>query len=114
MGSEIGVDIFRRRDSAVHVAVGAEMTVRVAAGVDFAQGFNVDVGVDLGGLDALVPQHFLHITDVGSAAMHVGGAGMSPGVSRNPHNLLLTCRVIWEADITTRDARSMASLQEGF
>jgi hypothetical protein len=38
----------------------------------------VDVGVDLRGFDPLVAEHFLDVADVGTAAMHVGGAGMSP------------------------------------
>ena len=77
-GSKIGVDVFQRRETAVYVAVRAELTVRVAAGVDFAQCLDVDVGVNLCGLHPGMPQHFLNISDVGTAAMHVGGAGVSP------------------------------------
>ena len=40
----------------MHVAVGAELAVGVAAGVDFAQRFDVDVGVDLRGVDAFVTE----------------------------------------------------------
>jgi hypothetical protein len=57
----------------MHVAFGTEFAVGVAAGVDFAQGFDVDVGVDLGGFHALVAEHFLNIADVRPAAVHVGG-----------------------------------------
>jgi hypothetical protein len=46
--------------------------------VDFAQGVDVDVGIDLGGFHALVAQHFLDVADVRAAAVHVGGAGMPP------------------------------------
>jgi hypothetical protein len=56
MGSKIGivdrVGVFRRREFAVHVAVGAEGAVGVAAGVDFAEFLDVDMGIDLGGLMA--------------------------------------------------------------
>ena len=63
---------------AVEVVRFVETAVGVAAAVDFAQGVDVDVGVDLGGIDALVAEHFLHVTDVGSAPVHVGGATVSP------------------------------------
>ena len=46
MGSEIYIGLrlrdFRRCEFAVHVAVGAELAVGVAAGVDFAQAQDVD------------------------------------------------------------------------
>jgi hypothetical protein len=42
----------------------------VAAGVDFSQGVDVDVGVDLRGVDAFVAEHFLDVADVGPAAVH--------------------------------------------
>jgi hypothetical protein len=58
VGSEIAIGlrvlIFLWREFAVHVAIGAELAVGVAAGVDFAQGVDVDVCVDLGGVDPLV------------------------------------------------------------
>jgi hypothetical protein len=58
VGSEIDVGrrvlIFRWREFAIHVAARADLAVGVAAGVDFAQGIDVDVGVDLGGVDPLV------------------------------------------------------------
>jgi hypothetical protein len=62
----------------VHVAAWAELAVGVAAGVDFAQGVDVDVGVDLGGVDAFVAEHFLDVADVGTAAVHVGGTAVPP------------------------------------
>ena len=58
----------------MHVAVGTEFAVGVTAGVDFAQGFDVDVSIDLGRFHALVSPHFLDVTDVSPAAVHVGGA----------------------------------------
>jgi hypothetical protein len=51
--------------------------VRVGAGVDFAQGIDVDVGVDLGGFEAGVAEHFLDVAYVGAAPVHVGGAGVA-------------------------------------
>ena len=55
--------------------------MRVAAGVDFAEGVDVDVGVDLGGFEAGVAEHFLDVADVGSAPVHVGGAGVAEEVA---------------------------------
>ena len=49
-------------------------------GVD---GFEVvldDVGVDLGGLDVAVAEHFLDVPDAGSASQHAGGAGVAQTV----------------------------------
>jgi hypothetical protein len=65
-------------ERAVHVAVRAEAAVGVAAGVDFGERGDVDVGVNLGGFKLFVAQHFLDIPDVGPAAVHVGGAGVPP------------------------------------
>ena len=42
----------------------------------------MDVGVDLRGFDPLVAEHFLDVADVGTAAMHIGGTGMSPQMAR--------------------------------
>jgi hypothetical protein len=53
----------------------------VAAGVDLAQGVNVDMGVNLRGFHPLMPQHFLDIADVGPPAMHVCGATVAPKVA---------------------------------
>ena len=82
MESKIGivdrVGVFRCREFAVHVAVGAEAAVGMTTGVDLAEFLNVDVGVDLRGFHAGVAEHFLHVADVGTAAVHVGGAGMPP------------------------------------
>ena len=82
MGSKIGivnrVGVFRRREFAVHVADGTEAAVGVAAGVDLAEFLDVDVGVNLGRFHPGVAEHFLHVADVGTAAVHVGGARMSP------------------------------------
>ena len=60
---------------------GASVAVGVGAGVDFCEFGDVDVGVDLGGFHAFVAQHFLHVADVGTAAMHVGGAGVAEEVA---------------------------------
>jgi hypothetical protein len=38
--------------------------VRVASGVDFGEGLDVDAGVDLSGFHAFVTEHFLHESDV--------------------------------------------------
>lgn len=49
----------------------------------FVDGFEVvfdDMGVDLGGLDAAVAEHFLDVPDAGSAAQHAGGAGVTQAV----------------------------------
>ena len=46
--------------------------------MDFAEGVDVDVGVDLGGFHALVAEHFLDVADVCAAAVHVRGTGMPP------------------------------------
>ena len=48
--------------------------VRVAAGMDFLKGVDVDMGVNLRGFHPGVAEHFLHISDIGSAAVHVGCA----------------------------------------
>jgi len=65
----------------VHVAVGTEFAVGVTTGVSFPQGLDVDMGVDLSGFHAFVAEHFLHVADVGSATVHVGGTGMPPKVA---------------------------------
>jgi hypothetical protein len=78
LGSEIAVAVFRRRELAVEIAVGAELAVRVTAGMDIPEGVDVDVGVNLRGFDSLVAEHFLHVADVGTATMHVGGATVPP------------------------------------
>ena len=48
------------------------------------EGVDVDVGVDLGGFEPGVAEHFLDVADVGAAAVHVGGAasGGTDGRSR--------------------------------
>ena len=43
----------------------------------------VDVGVDFGGEDALVTEHFLHDAQVGAVLDQVRGEGMPEGVRRN-------------------------------
>ena len=53
----------------------------VTAAVDFTQGVDVNVGVDLRGFDAFVAEHFLHIADVGTATVHIGGTRMTPKVA---------------------------------
>jgi hypothetical protein len=45
--------------------------MRMTAGVDLRQRLDVDVGVDLGGFEAGVAQHFLHEADVRTIAVHV-------------------------------------------
>jgi hypothetical protein len=54
-----------------------QFAVGVAASVDFAQSFDVDVGVNLRGFEAGVTQQLLHVANIGTTAMHVGGAGMA-------------------------------------
>ncbi len=49
----------------------------MAAPMDLSEGFDVHVGVNLGGFHARMTEHFLHVADVGTAAMHVGGAGVA-------------------------------------
>ena len=39
-----------------------------------------EAGVYLGGLDVLVAEHFLQISQMGAVFQHVGGAGMPEGV----------------------------------
>jgi hypothetical protein len=41
----------------------------------------VDVSVDLRGFYAFVAEHFLHIADVGTATVHIGGTRMTPKVA---------------------------------
>ncbi len=53
----------------------------VAASVDFAQSFDVDVGVNLRGFEAGVTQQLLHVANVRASAMHVGGAGVTEEVT---------------------------------
>ena len=55
-----------------------QLPVGMASGVDFAQGIDVDMSVDLRRFHPGVTEHFLHIPDVGSASVHVGGARVSP------------------------------------
>jgi hypothetical protein len=47
ISTSIAVAGFRRCEIAVHVALGAELAMVAAAGVDSAQGVGVDVGVNL-------------------------------------------------------------------
>ena len=54
-----------------------------AGGGLFVDGFEVvfdDVGVNLGGFDAAVTEHFLDVANAGSAAQHAGGAGVTQAV----------------------------------
>jgi hypothetical protein len=53
----------------------------VAAGVNLAQGVDVDMGVNLRRFHPLVPQHFLDIANVCPPAMHVCGATVAPKVA---------------------------------
>lgn len=50
----------------------------MASGMHFAQGLNVDVGVNLRRFHAHVAQHFLYIPNVRPAPVHVGGATVAP------------------------------------
>jgi hypothetical protein len=55
MGREFGIAgrlVLRRRDHGSRFAVRFIAPVRMGAGVDFAEGVDVDVGVDLGGFEA--------------------------------------------------------------
>ena len=54
----------------------------MGAGVDFRQFADVEVGVDLGRLQAGVAEHLLHMPDVRAAEVHGGGAGMPEQVDR--------------------------------
>jgi hypothetical protein len=115
VGSEIVVAGFRRCEFAVHVAVRAELAVGVAAGVDFTQSVDVDVGVNLGGVDAFVAEHFLNITDVGTAAMHVGGAGMAPQMAGAGFVDAAALKEFFDpvADVGGTEARAVAAEEEG-
>ena len=46
-------------EAAVEVVVFVQSSVWMAAGMDFAQGVDVDVGVDLGGFHPLVTEHLM-------------------------------------------------------
>ena len=46
-------------------------------------GLGVDVGVDFGGEDGLVAQHFLDDAEVGTVFQEVGGEGVAEGVGRD-------------------------------
>ena len=65
-------------NAAVEVLAFVQLPVGMAPGVDFAQGIDVDMSVDLRRFHPGVTEHFLHIPDVGSASVHVGGARVSP------------------------------------
>jgi hypothetical protein len=54
----------------------------MATGVDFLERLDADMGVDLGGVEAGVAEHLLHMADVCPVLMHVGCAGMAKQVRR--------------------------------
>ena len=66
------------------VAVEAAAFLFLSAGMMVEDGAlplaGVDVGVDLGGEDALVPEHLLYGAEVGSVLDEVGGEGVAEGV----------------------------------
>ena len=57
---------------------------RVEVADHLVQAGGVEMGVDLGGLDAGMAQQLLQDTQVGSAGMHVGGECIAQHVRRNP------------------------------
>ena len=79
--------------------------MRMAAGVDFGESLDADVGVNLGGRELLVAEHlmlaaartlraslrsslsrsarFLYVSDVRAAFQHISGAGMTEPVARS-------------------------------
>ena len=61
--------------------VGFKGDQRMGGGVDFGQVIEGDVGVELGGFQALVAQEGLDDPDVGPALEHVGGAGVAEQVA---------------------------------
>jgi hypothetical protein len=56
---------------------GSKLSRGMAAGVDFLQLADVDLGIDRGGFQALVAKQLLDVTDVRAAFEHVGGAGVA-------------------------------------
>ena len=66
------------------VAVEAAVFLFSAAGVMIEDGAlplaGVDVGVDLGGEYAFVPEHLLHGAEVGPVLYEMGGEGVAEGV----------------------------------
>lgn len=62
-----------------------QATMRMTAGVDLAQGVDVDVSVDLRGLQTGMAQHFLNVADIRSSTMHVSGTGMTKEMAGAPH-----------------------------
>lgn len=48
--------------------------------VNFAEFFVGEVGVDLGGGDGAVPEHFLHGADVGAVNEQFGGVAVAQGM----------------------------------
>ena len=92
--------------------------MRMGAGVDSAKGVDMDMCVDLGRFQAGVAEHFLNIADVGSAAVHVGGAGVAEKVASTgfvdataPHELLDPIAQIDRGDpgaVAAEEHRSLA------
>jgi len=60
--------------------VCAGLAAGVVFGVDGFEAAVFDVGVDLGGGDAGVAEHFLEGADFGSSGEHVGGKAVAEGV----------------------------------
>jgi hypothetical protein len=60
---------------------GFECAVWVASAMGGLEVLDVEVGVDLGGFESGVAEHFLDDADVGAVAVHVGGAGMPKQVA---------------------------------
>ena len=52
----------------------------------------IEMGVDLGGLDAGMAEQLLQHAQVGAAGMHVGGEGMAQHVRRHPLRTGQSCR----------------------
>ena len=53
--------------------------------MDFSQGFDVDMRVDLSRFEAFVTKHFLHVADVCTASVHVGRTGVAEEVAGASH-----------------------------
>ena len=56
------------------------MSVGMATCMDFLQGFDTDVSVDLGGIEPCVSEHSLDMTNVRATVEHMGGAAMAEEV----------------------------------
>ena len=83
MGKRSGAAFGRGRGRGRGLWCGVRLKVhqRMGGGVDFGQMIQRDVGVERGGLQALVAQERLDDAEVGPAPEHVGGAGVAEQVT---------------------------------